>query len=183
MGAAQGGRLPGAPDCRIFPADNPWNRRVDDLPLHPRSDAIVRSIGRDEGLHPDFGSGRYRGSRIGIPYKVVPRNQEKVHVSFRYDDESDPGGYPIPPDVPIEGGRDSNGDRHVLVVDKGRCKLYELFAAYPKEDGSGWRAGSGAIWDLDSNRLRPKGWTSADAAGLPILPGLARYNEVKSGEI
>jgi hypothetical protein len=180
---ARGARLSGAPNCRIFPKDNPWNRRIDDLPVHPRSRSIVRSIGRNQGLHPDFGSGTWQGSRIGIPFTTVPRDQRRVPVSFRYASESDPGPYPIPRDVPIEGGGDSDGDRHVIVVDRGRCKLFELFAAYPRDGGSRWRAGSGAIWNLDSNRLRPKGWTSADAAGLPILPGLARYGEVKRGEI
>jgi hypothetical protein len=174
--------LPAAPDCRIFPEDNAWNRRVDDLPLHPRSRAIIRSIGRTEGLHPDFGSGRYDGGPIGIPITVVGDGQRKSRVRFQYADESDPGPYPIPRDVPIEGGRDSDGDRHAIIVDKSSCKLYELFALYPRADG-GWRAGSGAIWDLTSNRLRPEGWTSADAAGLPILPGLARYDEVRRGRI
>ena len=176
-------RIPAAPDCPIFPATNHWNLRVDDLPLHPRSNAIVRSIGLGEGLHPDFGSGRYQGARIGIPYTVVPGSQEKVPVRFEYADESDPGPYPIPPDAPIEGGRSSDGDRHVIVVDKGHCKLYELFAAYPVDGGDRWEAGSGAIWDLRSNELRPRGWTSADAAGLPILPGLARFSDVKKGSI
>ena len=176
--------LPGAPKCRIFPKNNPWNQRVDDLPKHPRSDAIVRSIGRSEGLHPDFGSGRYEGSRIGIPYVTVPRDQKKVPVRFRwYGDESDKGPYPIPKGAPIEGGRNSDGDRHVIVVQKGTCKLWELFAAYPKDGGNRWVAGSGAVFDLDTNKLRPRGRTSADAAGLPILPGLARYYEVKRGEI
>jgi hypothetical protein len=180
---AQGSRLPGAPNCRIFPKDNPWNQRVDDLPVHARSDAIVRNIGRNEGLHPDFGSGRWEGARIGIPFITVPGNQKRVPVRFRYARESDDGPYPIPKDAPIEGGRRSDGDRHVIVVDRARCKLFELFAAYPRDGGRRWRAGSGAIWNLDSNRLRPKGWTSADAAGLPILPGLARYGEVNRGEI
>jgi hypothetical protein len=181
--SAQGARLPSAPRCRIFPKSNPWNQRIDDLPKHPRSAKIVRSIGRNEGLHPDFGSGRWEGARIGIPYTTVPRDQRKVPVRFHYASESDDGPYPIPKDAPIEGGRASDGDRHVIVVDRGRCKLYELFAAYPRDGGDRWRAGSGAIWDLGSNKLRPKGWTSADAAGLPILPGLARFGEVKRGEI
>ena len=175
--------MPGAPDCQVFPPDNPWNRRVDNLPVHPRSDAIVESIGRSEGLHPDFGSGKWDGGPIGIPFTTVPADQPRVPVRFGYDDESDPGPYPIPPDAPIEGGRQSDGDRHVLVVDRGACKLYELFAAYPRDGGARWRAGSGAIWDLNSNELRPRGWTSADAAGLPILPGLARYDEVARGVI
>jgi hypothetical protein len=180
---ASGSPLRRAPDCPVFPSDNHWNLRVDDLPVHARSDAIVRSIGRSVGLHPDFGSGRYEGSRIGIPFVTVPGTQETVPVRFRYADESDRGPYPIPRDAPVEGGRGSDGDRHVIVVDRDNCKLYELFAAYPVDGGDRWRAGSGAIWDLGSNRLRPKGWTSADAAGLPILPGLARYDEVKRGEI
>ena len=175
--------LPRAPDCPIFPSDNHWNLRVDDLPVHERSAAIVRSIGRSTGLHPDFGSGRYEGSRIGIPFVTVSGSQDKVPVRFRYAGESDPGPYPIPRDAPIEGGRGSDGDRHVIVVDRTDCKLYELFAAYPIDGGDRWRAGSGATWDLSSNRLRPKGDTSADAAGLPILPGLVRYDEVAKGEI
>ena len=180
---ASGSPLSRAPDCQIFPNDNHWNLRVDDLPVHERSDAIVRRIAGSEGLHPDFGSGRYRGSRIGIPFVTVPGNQERVPVRFRYADESDRGPYPIPRDAPVEGGRGSDGDRHVIVVDRDNCKLYELFAAYPIDGGDRWRAGSGATWDLRSNRLRPKGWTSADAAGLPILPGLVRYDEVKKGVI
>ena len=176
-------RLPDAPKCPIFPANNHWNLRVDDLPVHDNSDAIVRSIGLSEGLHPDFGSGKWEGAPIGIPYVVVPRDQNKVPISFDYADESDPGPYPIPRDAPIEGGRDSDGDRHVIVVDKGRCKLYEVFAAYPRDGGRRWQAGSGATWDLRSNDLRPRGWTSADAAGLPILPGLVRWSDVKKGSI
>ena len=173
--------LPAAPDCRIFPETNVWNRRVDDLPVHSRSRAIIRSIGRSEGLHPDFGSGLYDGGPIGIPITVVGDAQRKSRVRFQYADESDKGPYPIPKGVKIEGGRRSDGDRHALILQKDECKLYELFALR-RRDGR-WRAGSGAIWDLDSNELRPKGWTSADAAGLPILPGLARWDEVKRGEI
>jgi len=173
----------GAPRCELFPRDNPWNQRVDGLPLHSRSDAIVRSIGVDQGLHADFGSGRYEGRPIGIPYTTVSKRQKRVRVSFEYADESDRGPYPIPRNAPIEGGRSSDGDRHVIVVDRDRCKLYELFAAYPRSGGRSWRAGSGAIWSLKSNRLRPEGWTSADAAGLPILPGLARYEEARRGRI
>ena len=176
-------RLPQAPKCPIFPRDNHWNLRVDELPVHANSDDIVRSIGLDQGLHPDFGSGTWEGAPIGIPYVVVPRDQKKVPISFEYADESDPGPYPIPRDAPIEGGRGSVGDRHVIVVDKGRCKLYEVFAAYPHDGGRRWTAGSGATWDLRSNDLRPRGWTSADAAGLPILPGLVRWSDVKQGSI
>jgi hypothetical protein len=182
--SASSSPLPQAPNCRIFPKNNPWNRRVDNLPVHPRSDAIVRSIGRSEGLHPDFGSGKWNGGPIGIPYVSVPRDQKKVPVHFRwYPSESDKGPYPIPKSAPVEGGRRSDGDRHVIVVQRGTCKLWELFAAYPRDGGARWVAGSGAVWDLDSNKLRPKGWTSADAAGLPIFPGLARYYEVKRGVI
>lgn len=182
-GSAEPHPISEAPGCGLFPTDNHWNLRVDDLPVHDNSNALVRSIGLGDGLHPDFGSGRYQGARIGIPYVSVPRSQKKVRVRFRYADESDPGPYPIPRDVPIEGGRGSTGDRHVIVVQKGTCKLYELFDAHPVDGGRRWRAGSGAIWDLDSNALRPKGWTSADAAGLPILPGLVRYHDVKHGAI
>ncbi|HET7481359.1 MAG TPA: hypothetical protein VFK89_00725 [Actinomycetota bacterium] len=180
---ATGHRLPSAPRCPIFPEDNQWNLRIDDLPVLSNSDAIVRNIGPTEGLHPDFGSGRYQGARIGIPYTVVPGSQKKRPVSFYYADESDPGPYPIPKGAPIEGGRHSDGDRHVIVVDKGHCKLYELYDAHPRDGGRRWRAGSGATWDLRSNHVRPRGWTSADAAGLPILPGLARWSDVKKGSI
>ena len=173
--------LPAAPDCRVFPKTNVWNRRVDDLPVRDRSRAIIRSIGRNEGLHPDFGSGRYDGGPIGIPITIVGDGQRKSRVRFRYASESDKGPYPIPKNVRIEGGRASTGDRHALIVQRDECRLYELFDLR-RRDGR-WRAGSGAIWDLDSNDLRPKGWTSADAAGLPILPGLARWDEVRKGVI
>ncbi|MEA2309530.1 MAG: hypothetical protein QOI65_1816 [Thermoleophilaceae bacterium] len=177
--SAPGWPVSGAAKCRVFPASNQWNKRVDKLPLAPRSGAIVRSIGSDTGLHPDFGSGKYAGARIGIPYTTVPGTQKKVHVKFGYASESDTGPYPIPKDVPIEGGRKSDGDRHALIVDRDHCRLYELYALHPPSGGHGWRAGSGAIWSLDSNKVRHRGWTSADAAGLPILPGLARYEEVR----
>jgi hypothetical protein len=169
--------------CPVFPADNHWNLRVDKLPVHPSSDAIVRSIGAGDQMHADFGSGRYLGAPIGIPYVTVPRGQRRVPVSFDYADESDRGRYPIPARAPIEGGRSSDGDRHVIVVQRSRCRAYELFDAHPAAGGARWPAGSGAIFNLRSNRLRPRGWTSADAAGLPILPGLARYPEVRRGEI
>jgi hypothetical protein len=169
--------------CRVFPASNPWNTRVDSLPVADDSSRIVRRIGSDDNVHPDFGSGRYEGAPIGIPYVTVSKRQRKVRVSFEYADESDRGPYPIPKNAPIEGGRSSDGDRHVIVVDRDNCRLYELYAAYPLSGGRRWRAGSGAIWSLRSNRLRPETWTSADAAGLPILPGLARYDEVRRGAI
>lgn len=167
--------------CPIFPSDNVWNADISALPVDARSASYVASIGDGGHLHPDFGSGLYDGGPIGIPYVVAPASQPAVPVSFDYGDESDPGPYPIPPNAPIEGGAQSDGDRHVLVVQSGSCKLYEMFAAYPQ--GSGWRAGSGAVWNLRSNALRPRGWTSSDAAGLPILPGLVRYDEVAAGAI
>jgi hypothetical protein len=179
--SAEALRMPAAPRCTVFPKANPWNRRVDRLPVAANSAEIIRSIGTERGLHPDFGSGLWEGARIGIPITVVGRRTPKSRVLFEYADESDRGPYPIPRGVPIEGGYRSDGDRHALIVDRDACKLYELYALYPR--GRGWRAGSGAIWNLRSNRLRPAGWTSADAAGLPILPGLARYDEVRRGVI
>ena len=170
--------LPGAPGCPIFPATNPWNQRVDRLPVATSSAAIVASIGAGDHVHADFGSGLWEGSPIGIPITVVPGTQPKVRVTFTYADESDRGPYPIPADVRIQG----DDDRHALIVDRDRCRLYELFAL-ERRAGGRWHAGSGAIWSLRSNRLRPAGWTSADAAGLPILPGLARYDEVARGRI
>jgi hypothetical protein len=153
--------------------------------VDPNSDAYVATIGVERHVHADFGSGEWppgSGSPIGIPYVVVPGTQPRVEVTFEYHSESDPGPYPIPPDAPIEGGAGSDGDRHVLVLERETCTLYELFYAWPQADGS-WEAGSGALFRLDSYALRPDGWTSADAAGLPILPGLVRYDEVESGEI
>jgi hypothetical protein len=169
--------------CPVFPADNVWNQRVDRLPVARNSAALIRSIGLDAHFHADFGSGTWDGGPIGIPYTVVDGSQRRVRVSFDYADESDRGPYPISPNAPIEGGRNADGDRHVIVVDRSACRLYELFDAHPLDGGSSWHAGSGAMWDLRSNRLRPKTWTSADAAGLPILPGLARYPEVAAGVI
>ncbi len=180
--SAQALRLPSAPKCPVFPVNNAWNQRVDTLPVAGDSDAIVRSIGVGEHLHADFGSGVWEGGPIGIPITVVGRKTPRSRVSFEYAAESDQGPYPIPRNVKIEGGPSADGDRHALLLDKDSCKLYELFALYPKA-GGGWRAGSGAIFNLRSNRLRPAGWTSADAAGLPILTGLARYDEVKRGRI
>jgi hypothetical protein len=142
----------------------------------------VNSVGAAKKMHADFGSGEWDGGPIGIPYTVVPSGQPGVNITFDYADESEPGPYPIPADAPIEGGPSSDGDRHVLVVEDGSCRLYEVFAAYPDGAG-GWTAGSGAVWDLGSNAFRPDGWTSADAAGMPILPGLVRYDEVAAGHI
>ena len=166
---------------RLFPADNPWNQPVDTAQVDPNSAAIIDLIGASRAFHPDFGA-NWNGGPFGIPYGVVSGTQARVAVSFDYDAESDPGPYPIPPNPPIEGGPASTGDRHILIVDRDGWKLYELFAAYPQADGA-WHAGSGAIFDLSSNALRPAGWTSADAAGLPILAGLVRYDEVAAGEI
>ena len=168
--------------CALFPPNNIWNVPVDRLAVDPNSAAYVETIGKDLGMHPDFGSGTWEGGPIGIPYVSVPGTQPRKTVTFEYADESDPGPYPIPDDPPIEGGPASDGDRHVLVLDRDNCILYELFYAFPRPDGS-WQAGSGAVFDLKSHRLRPDGWTSADAAGLPILPGLVRYEEVAAGEI
>jgi hypothetical protein len=175
--------LPGAPNCPVFPTNNPWNQRVDRLPVAKNSSAIIGSIGLNDPVHPDFGSGLYNGEPIGIPFAVVGSSARRVPVTFQYASESDKGPYPLPRGVPIEGGYGSSGDRHVIVVDRDTCTDYELFAAYPHDGGLRWTAGSGAIFSLRSNRLRPAGWTSADAAGLPILPGLARYDEVAAGSI
>ena len=167
--------------CPLFPADNVWHADVSRLPVHPRSGAYLAAMGTGAGIHADFGSGTWEGGPIGIPYTVVGAGQPRVPVRFGYAGESDPGPYPIPPDAPVEGGPGADGDRHVLVVQAGSCRLYELFDAH--REGGGWRAGSGAVWDLRSNRLRPAGWTSADAAGLPILAGLVRYEEVARGRV
>ena len=181
-----GGEDPAAPaiGCPLFPDDNYWHADVSRLPVLPESDTYIDSIGRDTTLHADFGAGVYEGTWLGIPYTVVGGDQPDVDVKFRYGEESDPGPYPIPADAPVEGGpgfvRDS--DRHVLVVERDSCDLYELYKAEMHDDGT-WSAESGAVFDLESNDLRPDTFTSADAAGLPILPGLVRYDEVASGEI
>jgi hypothetical protein len=174
-------RLPGAPSCPIFPATNAWNQRVDALPVAANSAQLIQSIGIASGMHADFGSGLWDGGPIGIPFDVVSKKTPRSRVAFGYADESDRVAYPIPKSVHIEGGRQASGDRHALLLDKEACKLYELYALYPK--GGGWSAGSGAVWNLRSNKLRPAGWTSADAAGLPIFAGLARYDEVARGVI
>jgi hypothetical protein len=186
--------LPGAPSartaaCPVFPASWPTNQRVDDLPVATDSDAIVRSIGLGDAVHADFGSGRYEGHAIGIPVTSVSHRTPRSRVRFDYADESDRVRYPIPRDVRIEGG----SDRHAILVDRSRCRLYELFAlrrsakakpvARPSAETAVWRAGSGATWSLRRPRLRPAGWTSADAAGLPIYPLLARWPEARRGRI
>lgn len=171
--------LPG--DLKIFPADNPWNTDISLLQVHPDSDAFINSIGRNGNLHPDFGT-VWNGAPNGIPYSIVPGSTPLVNIRFTaYGDESDPGPYPVPENAPVEGGINSDGDRHVIVIDSDNKMLYELYRAFKVDDG--WEAESGAKWDLTSNDLRPKYWTSADAAGLPIFPGLVRYDEVEKGEI
>jgi hypothetical protein len=172
-GRAGASPLPAAPSCPIFPATNVWNKPVDALPVAANSAAMIRAIGLDAGLHPDFGS--YLG--YGIPFNVVRSTQPKLPVRFQYASESNKGPYPIPARPRIEAG----SDHHMLIVDRDACRLYELYAVH--HAASGWTAGSGAIWTLGSNVLRPDGWTSADAAGLPILPGLARYQEDANGVI
>jgi hypothetical protein len=173
MPAAPSLRLPGAPNCPIFPATNVWNKRVDSLPVTADSATMIGAIGLGIGLHPDFGS--FAG--YGIPVNVVTRNQVTHRVRFVYKAESNHVPYPIPAHPKIERG----SDRHLIIVNRGTCRLYELYAA--RHTATGWRAGSGAVWSLTSNHLRPNGWTSADAAGLPILPGLVRHSEVKAGVI
>lgn len=160
---------------RPFPSDNPWNTPIDKEPIDTNSAVLINSIGANVSLHPDFGA-NWNGGPFGIPYVVVSGSQSKVPVQFEYAGESDPGPYPIPSNAPVEGGPNSTGDRHILIIDRDNWKLYELFFAYPESNG--WKAGSGAIFDLSSNAARPTGWTSADAAGLPIFPGLVRYDEV-----
>ena len=168
-------------NCGVLPADNIWNTPVDQLPIAPSSSTYINTIGPTLGLHADFGSGTYNGGPIGIPYVAVPGTQAKYPATFLYADESDPGPYAIPLNAPIEGGSQSTGDRHAIAADVDNCVLYELYRAFPQT--SSWQADSGAIFNLLSNALRPATWTSADAAGLPILPGLVRYDEVLAGEI
>ena len=180
--AAAGTPVPGAPDCPMFPADNVWNTDISNLPVDPHSAAWLASMdSAGTHLHPDFGPSGDPSLPYGIPYTVVSPSTPKVSLTFDYADESDPGPYPFTASTPIEGGSDSTGDRHALMVDPSTCTLYELYDARYSPTGS--TAGSGAIWNLRSDALRPAGWTSADAAGLPILPGLLRYDEVLSGSI
>jgi hypothetical protein len=161
----------------VFPADNPWNTDISAQPVDPNSTTLINSCGGStRRVHPDFGT-VWDGAPNGIPYVLVGGTQPKVPVSFDYADESDPGPYPIPANAPIEGGPNGTGDRHVIVIDTIAWKLYETFDSHPLNGGTSWHAGSGATWDLSSNALRPAGWTSADAAGLPIFPGLVRYDE------
>jgi hypothetical protein len=168
-------------NCSVFPANNIWNMPIDKLPVATNSTLLVNTIGPSLHLHADFGAGTYNGEPIGIPFVAVSGNQTKYPSTFQYADESDPGPYAIPLSAPIEGGSQSTGDRHAIAIDTDNCILYELYSAYPQP--ASWQAGSGAIFDLKANTLRPAGWTSADAAGLPIFPGLVRYDEVAAGEI
>lgn len=169
-------------DFPLFPSDNAWNQAIDQAPIDPNSDQLIASIGLDKNLHPDFGS-NWNGGPFGIPYYVVDEQTPGVPIHYTaYGSESDPGPFPIPANAPIEGGAQSSGDRHILVVDRQSKMLYELFYAFPNSDGS-YNASSGAVFNLSSNALRPAGWTSADAAGLPILPGLVRYDEVVEKQV
>ena len=183
------GQGPSIAGCQVFPADNIWNTPVDRLSVHPRSADYVASIGPSIVLKADFGAGEFNGAPIGIPFVVAPASQPKVAIHFKpfgdepaTPEESDPGPYPIPLNAPVEGGLKSKDDRHVIVVQQGGCLLFELYKAVPNPDGS-WGAVSAARFDLKSHALRTKGWTSADAAGLPIFPGLVRFEEVQAGEI
>lgn len=180
-GAAPPGNLTTTGGCPIFPADNVWHAEVSKLPVHPKSAAYVASIGPSRPAHPDFGSGLLDGKPWGIPVTTIGAGQPAVPVTFDVAGESDRGPYPVPRNALIEGGPNSGGDRHVTVYDPARCRAYELYAARPS--GSGWHAYSGAVWDLRSNRMRTLGWTSADAAGLSILAGLVRYDEVAAGHV
>src|SRR6476661_4622379 len=174
-------QAPAVGPCTVFPASNVWNTPVDTLPVHPNSTTYVNTIGAASGLKFDFGAGLWNGGPIGIPFVTVPGTQTRYPATFLYQDESDAGPYAVPLNAPIEGGSSSTGDRHASAIDTGHCILYELYSAFPQT--SSWSADSGAIFDLNSNALRPSGWTSADAAGFPIMPGLVTYDEVSSGEI
>ncbi len=189
-GTSTTGSTTGVPDLgigaslhgkQIFPSTDPWNTPIDTAPVDPNSANLIASIGVGTGLHPDFGA-NWNGGPFGIPYMVVPGTQALVPMTFDYSDESDPGPYPIPANAPIEGGSASTGDRHVIIIDRDHWKLYETYSSYPQSNGS-WACGSGALFDLTNGTTRPAGWTSADAAGLPIFPGLARYDEVSAGVI
>jgi hypothetical protein len=163
---------------QLFPSDNAWNEDVSNAPVDPNSANLIAGMGLNANLHPDFGT-VWNGAPNGIPYIVVEGVQTKVPINFTaFGSQSDPGPYPVPPGAPIEGGPNATGDRHVIVIDRDNWKLYELYRAFPINNGASWNADSGAVFDLNSNALRPAGWTSADAAGLPIFPGLVRYDEV-----
>ncbi len=164
---------------RPFPDDDPWNQKIDQAEVDPKSDQMLAYIGLHGQLHPDFGSGTWEGAKIGIPYIVVPGDQPHVSVNYEaYGEESDAGPFPLPFETPVEGEPFDRGDRHAIVIDRDNWVLYELYRAFPQNGGASWLADSGAIFDLKKNTKRPRGWTSADAAGLPIFPGLVRYEEV-----
>ena len=170
--------------CPVFPANNPWNQPVDRLPVAKHSAQMVANIGLNAPVMPDFGSAAYKGEvPIGDPITVVVNRTRWVHVHFRWPSQSNRGLYPLPRHVAIQGGPDATGDRHVIVVDRQTCRDYELWRAFPHDGGAWWSAGAGAVFNLRSNHLRPRGWTSADAAGLSMLAGLPRYSEVKGGSI
>ncbi len=175
--APDAARPVGGTSCPVFPADNYWNTSIKGLPVDRHSKAWMSHMSKGVNLHPDFGPSFGHGPNYGIPITVVAHSHQRVHVHFQYGRESDKVRYPLGADTRIEGG----SDRHAIIVDKGACRLYETFAT--RKSGGKWRAGSGAVWQLDSNHLRTNGWTSADAAGLPILPGLLRWNEVKAGHV
>ncbi len=179
--AAAANAQPKFGQCSVFGATNIWNTPIDNLPVAADSATLVNTIGATRGFHADFGSGLWNGGPIGIPFIAVAGSQPKYSATFEYADESDPGPYAIPLNAPIEGGSASSGDRHAIAIDTDNCILYELYAAYP--EAASWRAGSGAIYNLNSHALRPATWTSADAAGLPVFAGLVRYDEAASGEI
>ena len=181
LAASVNGQTPTVGKCTVLPADNIWNTPIDQLPVSPNSSIYVNTIGAATGVHADFGSGLWDGGPIGIPFVTVPGTQTKYPATFIYADESDPGPYAVPLNAPIEGGSASTGDRHAIAIDIDSCVLYELYAAYPQ--AAGWKSGSGAIFSLLSNNLRVATWTSADAAGLPIFPGLVRYDEIVAGEV
>jgi hypothetical protein len=177
------GQLASLNGFRPFAANSPWNTDISESPVDPNSAAIINDIGPSANLHAAFGAGVYQGSYLGIPYVVVDGSQPVVGVTTTVLDQSDPGPMPVPSDAPIEGyPNPGSGDRHVLVLDNTHCFLYELYSSYPNADGS-WNTGSTAVWDLLSNEQRPWTWTSADAAGLTIFPGLVRYDEVAAGQI
>jgi hypothetical protein len=168
-------------NIQVFPSDNPWNTKISSNSVHANSANFINSIGVSAGIHPDFGT-VWNGAPNGIPFIVVSGNQQKVNIDFvSWPSESDPGPYPIPNNAPIEGGENSTGDRHVLVIDRDNHLLFELGNAY--KGNTGWTANCGAVWDLNSNKLRTEGWTSVDAAGLPVFAGLVRYDEVANGVI
>jgi hypothetical protein len=181
-GVTVGGSAPVIGGCAIFPADNPWNTRIDDttaFAVHPMWATYQASMNLSRHMHPDWGD--WSSDHYGIPWQVVPASQAGVPMTFMYADQSDPGPYPFPANALVEGGAGSGGDMHVLVVQQGSCRLYETWSS--TYTGPGWDCGSGALFDLTSDKLRPDGWTSGDAAGLPILPGLVKVSEVLAGKV